>query len=100
MSSNPIDNKGPSLVTGGTGLLGSHIVEQLRKQDKPVRAVCRPGSDRSFLEAVGAEVVDGDITDPDSLHRACADVETIYHAAARVGDWASAFLRLGTPDEG
>ncbi|HEY3244764.1 MAG TPA: NAD-dependent epimerase/dehydratase family protein [Phycisphaerae bacterium] len=75
------------LVTGSTGLLGSHIVEQLRSRGRRVRALVRPGSDDSFLRAQGAEVVTGDVTDRASLERACAGVDTLYHAAARVGDW-------------
>jgi 2-alkyl-3-oxoalkanoate reductase len=76
-----------NLVTGSTGLLGSHIVEQLRKQNKPVRVLVRRGSDRSWLDTQGVEYVEGDITDPASLKRACAGVDVVYHAAARVGDW-------------
>ena len=36
-----------NLVTGATGLLGSHIVEQLRNRDMPVRVLVRRGADRS-----------------------------------------------------
>jgi len=75
------------LITGATGLLGSHIAEQLRRANVPVRAVCRPGSDTTFLESIGVEIVPGDITDPDSLRRAAEGMHTVYHAAARVGDW-------------
>ncbi len=76
-----------NLVTGATGLLGSHIVEQLRKRDRPVRALVRPTSDRSWLETQGVEFVEGDITDPASLERACRGCDVVYHAAAKVGDW-------------
>ncbi|GAG37573.1 unnamed protein product, partial [marine sediment metagenome] len=76
-----------NLVTGATGLLGSHIVEQLRMQDKPVRALVRPGSDRSWLQTQQVEFAQGDITDPASLEAACRGVEVVYHSAAKVGDW-------------
>jgi nucleoside-diphosphate-sugar epimerase len=75
------------LVTGGTGLLGSHIVEQLRRRNRRVRALVRPGSDTSWLETQNVEMVEGDITDAGSLKRACEGVKIVYHAAARVGDW-------------
>ncbi len=81
------NDRKPHLVTGGTGLLGSHIVEQLRRKGLPVRVLCRPGSDTSFLQSVGASVVEGDITNASSLRHACQDVDTVFHAAARVGDW-------------
>lgn len=76
-----------NLVTGATGLLGSHIVEQLRKRDLPVRVLVRRGSDRAWLETQGVEFVEGDVTDPASLQRACQGVDAIYHSAAKVGDW-------------
>jgi len=76
-----------NLVTGATGLLGSHIVEQLRLRGQKVRVLVRPGSDCSWLQTQGVEFCEGDVTDLDSLHRACRDVEVVYHAAAKVGDW-------------
>jgi len=77
-----------NLVTGGTGLLGSHIVEQLCKRDMPVRALVRPTSDTSWLEKQpNVELVTGDVTDAESIHKACQGVDVVYHAAARVGDW-------------
>ena len=76
-----------NLVTGASGLLGSHIVEQLRKRNLPVRALVRPQSDRSWLETQDVEFVEGDVTDPASLSRACQGVDAVYHSAAKVGDW-------------
>ncbi|MCP4593170.1 MAG: NAD-dependent epimerase/dehydratase family protein [bacterium] len=78
---------GISLITGATGLLGSHIAEQLRQDDRAVRALVRSTSDTAFLESIGCELVTGDVTDPDSLVEACRGVDVVYHAAARVGDW-------------
>ena len=76
-----------SLVTGGTGLLGSHIAEQLHGRNRRVRALCRSGSDTTFLRSLGAEIIDGDLTDREAVRRACTGVDVVYHAAARVGDW-------------
>ena len=76
-----------NLVTGATGLLGSHIVEQLRKRGQPVRVLVRPGSDRSWLMLQEVEFVEGDITEPATLTRACEGVDAVYHSAAKVGDW-------------
>ena len=76
-----------NLVTGATGLLGSHIVEKLRKEGQDVRALVRPQSDTSFIDSLGVEKAIGDITDPESLKRAMVGVKTVYHAAAKVGDW-------------
>jgi len=76
-----------NLVTGATGLLGSHIVEKLLEQDRPVRVLVRPGSDTRILDEWNVEKATGDITDPSSLPAAMEGVETVYHAAAQVGDW-------------
>lgn len=76
-----------NLVTGATGLLGSHIVEQLRKRNLPVRVLVRRGSDRAWLQMQSVEFTEGDITDRASLDRACQGVDVVYHSAARVGDW-------------
>ncbi len=76
-----------NLVTGGTGLLGSHIVEQLCKRGRRVRALVRRGSDTSWLKTQPVEICEGDITLPESLTKACEGVTRVYHAAARVGDW-------------
>lgn len=76
-----------NLVTGATGLLGSHIVEQLRLRNRPVRAIVRRSSDLSWLRSQGVECVEADLSDRASLEKACRGVTTVYHAAARVGDW-------------
>lgn len=77
----------PSLVTGATGLLGSHIAEQLVRRGTAVRALCRANADTRFLESIGAEIVRGELGDREALRRACDGVGVVYHAAARVGDW-------------
>ncbi|MGQ9650840.1 MAG: NAD-dependent epimerase/dehydratase family protein [Phycisphaerae bacterium] len=76
-----------NLVTGATGLLGSHIVEQLRLRNRPVRALVRRGGNVEWLKTQGVELADGDLTDKAALVRACQGVKVVYHAAARVGDW-------------
>ena len=76
-----------NLITGATGLLGSHIAEKLRQAGQPVRALVRPTSDTTFLDSLEVEKTRGDVTDPDSLAEALKGVRTVYHAAAQVGDW-------------
>lgn len=76
-----------NLVTGGTGLLGSHIIEKLLSAGEPVRALVRPGSDTSVLDAWKVEKAPGDVTDAASIRAAMKGVNTVYHSAAQVGDW-------------
>jgi len=72
------------LVTGATGFVGSHLIEQLHAGGDTVRALVRAGSDRAFVESLGAQVVTGDLDDTDSLHVACEGCDVVYHSAARV----------------
>lgn len=82
------DLDGPiDLVTGATGMLGSHIAERLVARGRRVRAIVRPRSDTRFLDTLGVEFVRGDLADPQACARAVQGVETVYHAAAKVGDW-------------
>jgi len=76
-----------NLVTGATGLLGSHICERLVQAGQPVRVLIRPTSDASFLDSLKVDKFVGDLTDPNSCHAACDGVDVVYHAAAQVGDW-------------
>ena len=75
------------LVTGATGLVGSHVVEQAREKGVPVRVLVRSGSDTSQLDAWGVEKVTGDMGVPASLDKAVEGVTVIVHCAAKVGDW-------------
>src|SRR5262249_18513440 len=79
----------PCLVTGGTGLLGSHIAERLAARGDRVRALVRPGSDTRFLESLRVELVRGDLTDPAACAEAVRGVGVVYHSAAKVGDWGT-----------
>jgi nucleoside-diphosphate-sugar epimerase len=75
------------LVTGATGLLGSHLVERLLVQAARVRVLVRPTSRTEFLDAKGVDVVRGDLTDPAACAAAASDVSLVFHCAAKVGDW-------------
>ena len=77
------------LVTGATGLLGSHLAERLTVRGDCVRALVRPGSRTEFLDALGVETVRGDLTDPRECDAATSGVAQVYHCAAKVGDWGT-----------
>ena len=77
------------LVTGATGLVGSHVAELACSTGVRVRALCRTGSDSAQLRQWGVEIVDGDLNDVASLQAACAGVTVVVHCAAKVGDWGA-----------
>ncbi len=78
-----------NLVTGGTGFLGAHVVRALLARGRAVRCLVRSSSRRQNLEGLSVEIVVGDVTDPASLPRAFAGVETVYHCAADYRLYAS-----------
>jgi NADH dehydrogenase len=78
------------LVTGGTGFVGSHVVHELRAQERPVAVLVRDPRTGARAAAQGAELVQGDVTDPASLRRAVEGARVVVHLVA---------IRRGRPDE-
>lgn len=78
----------PLFLTGGTGLIGSHVAELWADRDRPVRCLVRPDSDTRHLEELGCELVIGDLTDPDSLRGAADGCRSAVHSAAILGSEA------------
>ena len=76
------------LVTGATGLVGSHVVEALVRGGEQVRALVRPAS-RDAVVRLGAEPVAGDVTDAAAWEAAARGARAIVHAAAIVQRRAS-----------
>jgi uncharacterized protein YbjT (DUF2867 family) len=75
------------LLAGGTGVLGSRIAERLHERGERFRAIVRPRTDASPLERLGAEIVRGDVREPDSLRAAARGVDTVIttvNAVSRV----------------
>lgn len=68
------------LVTGATGFIGSRLIGALQGQEARIRALIRPG--RAMLpDWRTVEAATGDLADPVSLGRACAEMETVFHLA-------------------
>ena len=76
------------LVTGAAGFLGGHLVDMLLERGDEVRAMVRPVEDSSRLHTLqGVEVVNGDLTQPETLKRAVQGVQRVYNVAAKTGPW-------------
>src|SRR5205823_7024406 len=89
------------LVTGGTGFVGQHVVHALRARDIPVRGLVRDRKRGARLAAWGAELAEGDVTDPDSLRRAVAGCDTVVHLVSIITGRPADFERVmsqGTRD--
>jgi nucleoside-diphosphate-sugar epimerase len=78
------------LITGATGFVGGHLADACRARGWPVKALARPGSGVQALERAGATILRGDLRDFGALPNALDDVDVVFHAAAKVGDWGPA----------
>ena len=77
-----------ALVTGSTGTIGNRIVHRLISEGMRVRALVRRPDQAAELTALGVEVVQGDITDPDAVRTAMDGAQLVVHSAAYIGgDW-------------
>jgi dihydroflavonol-4-reductase len=76
-----------TLVTGASGFIGSAVARTLAARQHRLRLLVRPTSDRRNLAGLDAEVVTGDLTDPDSLARAAAGCRYVLHLAADYRFW-------------
>ncbi len=71
------------LVTGASGFIGRYLVDDLVKHGHHVKALTRQFS----LKIKGAEVVRGDITQPERFLSAFDNVEAVFHNAAYATDY-------------
>ena len=78
---------GPTLVTGGTGFVGSAVARAFAARGHALRLLARRGSDRRNIAGLDAETVEGDLTDPASLARAVAGCRFVVHVAADYRIW-------------
>jgi nucleoside-diphosphate-sugar epimerase len=95
------------LVTGGTGLLGSHLLVELTKKDSPIRSIYR---DKKRLQEVQhifqyyfrenwknywqkIEWIEADILDIESMRNVMPNVEEVYHSAGFVSFYGEDFKK-------
>ncbi|HEY7532890.1 MAG TPA: hopanoid-associated sugar epimerase [Nitrospiraceae bacterium] len=77
-----------ALVTGATGFVGGAVVRALIQAGTDVRVLSRKGSDPQNYASLPVESVEGDLRDRDSLRRALAGCQQLYHVAAHYALWA------------
>lgn len=92
--SSAVRGKGPVLVVGGAGYIGSHVIDQLLKDGRPVRLLDTffygKGAIEEFLSNPRFELIEGDVTDIMKLTEAMSGVSAVVHLAGLVGDPACA----------
>jgi dihydroflavonol-4-reductase len=75
-----------TVVTGGAGFIGSHLVAQLAARGEPVRVLERPGAPVEHL-GPDVEIVRADIRDAAGVRRALRGARRVYHLAANPNLW-------------
>jgi NADH dehydrogenase len=78
------------LVTGGTGFVGPKVVGATVEAGHDVRALARDRTKASHVAALGAELVEGDVTDAASVRSAVQGVEAVVHLVG---------IRQGKPEQ-
>src|SRR5262245_42647957 len=89
------------LVAGGTGFVGTAVVHALRAAELDVRVLARRPEKQDTLRSWNCEVVQGDMTDPESLRRAVDGCDTVVHLVAILLGSRDAFEQImvqGTRD--
>jgi dihydroflavonol-4-reductase len=76
------------LITGASGFVGSAVVRRLLAAGHDVRALVRPTSPRTNLADPRLQIVEGDISDADSVARAMTGIRYLFHIAADYRLWA------------
>jgi nucleoside-diphosphate-sugar epimerase len=75
-----------ALVTGGAGFIGSNVVKYLLLNHWSVKVVDNLSSGNILnLKGLDIDFIQGDIREPETCLKACADIDIVFHLAACVG---------------
>lgn len=77
------------LITGASGLAGSHIAHYFSRYEKNVFCLVRKESRLDFLRDLPVKFIYGDITDLPTLENLFRGMDCIIHTAAKVTDWGN-----------
>jgi len=75
-------------ITGATGFVGSHLARALAGSGAEVRVLKRPTSDDSDLRGITCVSVTGSLEDKESLKRAVAGCDLVFHCAGLASFWS------------
>jgi nucleoside-diphosphate-sugar epimerase len=68
-----------ALVTGATGFIGSHLVENLLKKGFEITCLTRKSSDPGWLEGLNVSFIQGDCSDIDLLNACVKGFDYVFH---------------------
>lgn len=73
-----------AFVTGGTGFIGSHLVERLLSKGYTVRCLVRNSKNPGYLKHLPIEVFEGDLFSASALEKGIEGTQYVYHVAGVV----------------
>ena len=76
-----------TLVTGGTGFIGPHLVAALAARGDRVRVLALPNDDISRISRENIAIYRGDLREPNTLTAAFDGADTVFNLAAAHGLW-------------
>ena len=79
-----------AFVTGGSGFIGSYLIRQLVAQGYEVFALVRSSLSATFVEANGAQAIQGNVLDVESMRDSMQGSDVVFHLAA--------WYKVGSPD--
>jgi len=74
-----------AFLTGATGFVGGHLVDQLLAGGHEVTALVRTPAKAAGMAERGVRLVQGDLRDLRALREGCAEADVVYHVAALTG---------------
>ncbi|MGB6934736.1 MAG: NAD-dependent epimerase/dehydratase family protein, partial [Acidobacteriaceae bacterium] len=74
-------------VTGATGFVGSHVARSLSAAGAELRLLTRKTSRTEHLEGLHAQLVPGDLLQPENLRSAISSCDALVHVAADYRLW-------------
>jgi len=75
------------LITGATGFIGRAVADAAARRGMDLRLLIRSDKYIDQVKHLRFERVDGDLTEPESLRRACEGVDAVFHVAAMYSMW-------------
>lgn len=74
-------------ITGGTGFIGTYMVNRLNQTQHELHCLARKKSNTQFLKKIGAKIIQGDVTDKESLLKGMDGCDWVAHLASSFVFW-------------
>ncbi|MFC1527733.1 NAD-dependent epimerase/dehydratase family protein [Candidatus Neomarinimicrobiota bacterium] len=74
-------------ITGSTGFIGNYLVKRLAQTKHELHCLAREKSNTQFLKEMGAKIIQGDVTDKESLLKGMDGCDWVAHLASSFVFW-------------